>query len=51
MDGSDVCPIWASNTCINLCAAEGSCKKFSLAPARTVCTTLFAARMSAKNKM
>ena len=38
----------ASNTWINLCNAQGSCKRFSLTHGRTVCKTLVVARMSAK---
>ena len=36
MDGSDGFTALAANTCINLCNAEGSCKKFGLAHDRTL---------------
>ena len=40
MDGCDGFSALASNTCINLCNAQGSRKKFRLTHGRIVCTTL-----------
>ena len=40
VDGCDGFSALASNTCINLCNAQGSRKKFRLTHGRTVCTTL-----------
>ena len=41
MDGSDGFSALAANTCINLCNAEGSSRKFGLAHGRTVSKILF----------
>ena len=40
VDGCDGFSALASNTCINLCNAQGSFKKVFLAHGRTVCKTL-----------
>ena len=51
VDGCDGFSAFASNTCINLCNAQGSFKKVFLAHGRTVCKTLVQTRMSTKNNV